>query len=120
MTLADTAGRIRAGAEVMPTVREFLDQLPRRDDEEIAALIADPPSLTGRSEADALLAGIAEHLAATRSLRSPEWVLEPARFLDRFWFVSDVPGFRAIALAQTPIALKRRGVMWPERSMRRV
>jgi len=23
------------------------------------------------------------------------WSVEPGRFLDRFWFVSDVPGFRA-------------------------
>jgi hypothetical protein len=27
-----------------------------------------------------------------------------ARFLDRFWFVSDVRGFRAISIAQAPAA----------------
>jgi hypothetical protein len=41
-----------------------------------------------------------------------------ARF--RFWFVSEVPGFRAIAIAQAPAAFRRRGVFIPERSLHRV
>jgi len=76
--------------------------------------------LTGDGRADALVAGIAEHLSATRGLPCPSWVRDEERFLDRFWFVSEVPEFRAVALAQTPIALKRRGVFWPARSMKRV
>jgi hypothetical protein len=63
---------------------------------------------------------VAEHLVAVRGLPCPAWVHEPERFLGRFWFVSTVPGFRAVAIAQTPIALKRRGVFWPARSMERV
>jgi len=118
--LAETALRIAAGEEVMLAVRDFLDQLSRITDCELAAAIERRPELTADRRADALLAGVAEHLAATRDVPGPRWVLEPERFLDRFWFVSGVPGFRAIALAQTPIALKRRGVLWPARSMQRV
>ena len=43
------------------------------------------------------------------------------RFLDRFWFVSDVPGFRALAIAQAPAAFRRRRCVFiPERSLHRV
>ncbi len=104
----------------MPAVRDFLDQADHLDDAQLEALIQNEPEPTGEARADALLAGVAEHLAATRDLACPGWVLEPGRFLDRFWFVSEVPGFRAIAIAQTPVALKRRGVFWPARSMTRV
>jgi hypothetical protein len=46
--------------------------------------------------------------------------IRPDRFLDRFWFVSDVPGFRAVSIAQAPAAFCRRGVFVPERSLHRV
>ena len=120
ISLADVARRIAAGAETLPTVRDFLDQVARRSDVVLASLIRERPELTGDVRADALLAGIAEHLSATRGLPCPSWVREDERFLDRFWFVSETPGFRAVALAQTPIALKRRGVLWPARSLERV
>lgn len=50
----------------------------------------------------------------------PGWSVEPERFLDRFWFVSEIPGFRAMAIAQAPAAFRRRGVFIPERSLHRV
>lgn len=120
MSLAETASRIAAGDEPLGAVRDFYDQVDRRTNNELTVLIRERPDLTGNAQADALLAGVAEHLAAVRNLRCEGWVTEPERFLDRFWFVSSVPGFRAVALAQTPIALKRRGVFWPARSMERV
>jgi hypothetical protein len=119
-SLADVASKIAAGDEPLGAVRDFLDQADRRTNDELATLMRERPELTGNVQADALLAGVAEHLAAVRNLRCEDWVTEPERFLDRFWFVSSVPGFRAVALAQTPIALKRRGVFWPARSMERV
>ena len=119
-SLAEVASKIAAGDEPLGAVRDFLDQVDRRTSDELASLTGERPEPTGSLKADALLAGVAEHLAAVRNLRCEDWVTEPERFLDRFWFVSSVPGFRAVALAQTPIALKRRGVFWPARSMERV
>ena len=119
-SLAETAARIAAGEDLLMAVREFLDQLNRLTNEEAARRILDTPAATGSAEGDALLAGIAEHVAATRRLPCPAWTREPHRFLDRFWFVSSVPGFRATALAQSPMALKRRGILWPARSLERV
>ncbi|MBA3561945.1 MAG: hypothetical protein H0W35_04385 [Actinobacteria bacterium] len=120
VSLTETAMRISQGEDVLPAVRDFLDQVSRRDQVELAELIRECPAPSGSAKADALLAGAAEHLAAVKSLPCPGWVRDPERFLDSFWFVSDVPGFRATALAQTPIALKRRGIFWPTRSLERV
>lgn len=119
-SLVETAKRIAAGEEVMSAVRDFLDQVGWVPDEELGRLVQERPGPTGSAEGDALLAGLAEHFAATLGFGCPAWAGEPDRFLERFWFVSTVPGFRAIALAQTPVALKRRGIFWPERSLRRV
>jgi len=120
LSLSEIARNIAAGDDPLAAVRDFLGQVARRSDDELASLIRKRPDPTGDRKADALLAGVAEHLAAVRGLRCPDWVLEHERFLDHFWFVSAVPGFRAVALAQTPIALKRRGIFWPARSMERV
>jgi len=119
-TLRETAARIDDGEDVLPAVRDFLDQAGRADAYELAPMIAERPGLTGDPRADALLAGVAEYTAGQRGAPCPDWTSEPGRFLDRFWFVSPEPGFRAIALAQTPVALKRRGILWPARSLRRV
>lgn len=118
--LRQTAERIVAGEDRLVAVRDFLDQVPRRTSEELATMIEEEPQVTGDGQADALLAAIAEHVAIRHDLGVPRWALQQSRFLDRFWFVSPTRGFRAIALVQTPIALKRRGIFWPERSMERV
>ena len=119
-SLAETADRILAGEDSLAAVRDFLDVISHSDADQIASRIGEKPEPTGDARIDALLAGLAEHLSITRHVHCPQWVHEPDRFLDRFWFVSETPGFRAIAIAQTPIALKRRGVFWPARSLLRV
>lgn len=100
--------------------RDFLDQAGWADKDELRTMIAERPEPTGNPRADALLAALAEYTAGLLDVHCPSWTSESERFLDRFWFVSTESGFRAIALAQTPVALKRRGIFWPERSLRRV
>jgi len=120
-TLAGVARRARAGEDFRHAVREFLDEFALRagDDSRAAAIAARPPG-TGDPRHDAFLGALAEHLAAAHALPRPAWSVEPGRFLDRFWFVSDVPGFRAVSIAQAPAAFRRRGVFVPERSLHRV
>jgi hypothetical protein len=65
------------------------------------------------------LGALAEHLAAVHGLDRPAWSVEPDRFLDRFWFVSEVPGFRAIAIAQTPRPASSSGAASSPRSRER-
>lgn len=120
-TLGGISAHVRSGEDFNYAAREFLDEFSLRgDDRSRARAIADRPEPTGDPRYDAYLGALAEHLAAVHGLDRPAWSIEPARFLDRFWFVSDVPGFRAVSIAQAPAAFRRRGVFVPERSLHRV
>jgi hypothetical protein len=120
-TLALVSERTRDGEDFRYAVREFLDEFTLRgEDVSRAGSIAERPEPTGDRRLDAYLGALAEHLAAVHGLERPAWSVEPERFLESFWFVSGVPGFRAIAIAQAPAAFRRRGVFVPERSLHRV
>jgi hypothetical protein len=120
-TIAGSTRRPSEGEEFHHAVREFLDEFALRGDAESRAeAIAERPGPAGDRRHDAYLGALAEHLAAVHDLGRPAWSIEPERFLDRFWFVSEVPGFRATAIAQAPAAFRRRGVFIPERSLHRV
>jgi hypothetical protein len=120
-TLAGVAQKARAGEDFRHAVRDFIDEFSLlAEDSERQARIDAAPAPTGERRHDAFLGALAEHLAAVEGLERPAWSVEPDRFLDAFWFVSDVPGFRAAAIAGSPAAFKRRGVLIPERSLHRV
>jgi hypothetical protein len=120
-TLAGVAARVRKGEDFLYAVREFLDEFALRGNDRLrAGAIAERPGATGDPRYDAYLGALAEHLATAHDLERPTWALEPSRFLDRFWFVSEVRGFRAVSIAQAPAAFRRRGVFLPERSLQRV
>lgn len=120
-TLAGVARQACMGEDFHCAVREFLDEFALRADERSRSeAIAERPAATGEPRHDAYLGALAEHLAAIHELERPAWSIEPSRFLPQFWFVSEVPGFRAISIAQAPAAFRRRGVFIPERSLHRV
>lgn len=110
-SVAGVAGRAANGEPFLPAVRELLDEfgLLGTDDQRRRALAA-PPAPTGHPPYDAFLAALAEHLAGTAGIERPAWTCEPHRFADRFWFVSEVEGFRPLALAESPAAFRRRGI----------
>ena len=120
-SLAGVAERVRGGEDLSFAVREFLDEfalLPR--DDLRGRAIKRRPELTGNSRADAYLGALAEHLAAIGGLERPSWSVEAERFLDRFWFPSVEPGFRALAIAQSPAAFRRRGIFIAAAALDRV
>jgi hypothetical protein len=119
-TLAGVARRTAAGEDFRVAVREFLDEVALVPQHKRSRLLEEEPVETGDERYDAFLAALAEHLACRQGEPPPRWCLAPDRFLDRFWFVSPTKGFRATALAQAPVAFKRRGVLIPERSLARV
>jgi hypothetical protein len=120
-TLAGVARRARAGEDFHLAVREFLDEFALRASERSRSnAITEKPAPTGEPRQDAYLGALAEHLAAAHGLERPPWSVEADRFLSSFWFVSEVPGFRAISISQTPAAFRRRNVFVPERSLHRV
>lgn len=120
-TLERVSHRVRGGEDLRFAVREFLDEfdLLAREDLRRRAIRARPEP-TGDARADALLGALAEHLAAVCGFDRPEWAVEHERFLDRFWFVSPVSGFRALAVAQSPAAFRRRGIFIAEGALQRV
>jgi hypothetical protein len=119
-TLAAAAERVAHGEDLRFAVREVLDELRLRPTAELrrAAIAGEPKSIGARG--DALLAAVAEHAALVDGAAPPAWALSPSRFLDRMWFVSETPGFRAIALRDAPAAFRRRGVFLPVDALRRV
>ncbi|HWM55234.1 MAG TPA: hypothetical protein VNO20_07595 [Solirubrobacterales bacterium] len=119
--MAGVARRACAGEDFQPAVREFLDEFSLRSEKRLCEeAIAERPVTTGERRYDAYLGALAEHLAAIYDLERPGWSVERDRFLDRFWFVSDVRGFQAVSIAQAPAAFRRRGIFVPERSLHRV
>ena len=118
-TLAGIARRVIAGEPFLAAMREFLDEFELRPQRLRPSAIEERPPATDDVRYDAYLAALAEHLAVVHELDRPEWATEPARFLDRFWFPSDVAGFRAIAIAQSPAAFRRRGIFIAAGSLER-
>lgn len=120
-TLAGVSARARAGEDFRHAVREFLDEFSLHGEDRLRErAIAARPGPSGDARYDAYLGALAEHLALAHGLARPAWAVEPERFLDRFWFLSETPGFRAISISQAPAAFRRRGVFVPERSLHRV
>lgn len=81
------------------------------DGQPVRLLVAAEPQATGDGRFDALLAAIAEDLCVHAGIRPPDWVHDNTRFLERMWWVSDLPSARAAALVHTPASYRRRGVM---------
>lgn len=110
-SLAGVARRALAGESFDLAVRELLDELALlQTARQRARAIAEQPPLTGEPRHDAYLGALGEHFALRFAIDRPRWVTEPERFLDRFWFKSEVRGFRATAIAQSPAAFRRRGI----------
>lgn len=111
-SLAGVAGRVAGGEPFLPAVRELLDEfaLLGNDGQRVRAL-AERPVPTGDRRHDAFLGALAEHLACASGVERPSWACEADRFLSRVWFVSGIKGFRALALAESPAAFRRRGVL---------
>ncbi|MEO6120872.1 MAG: hypothetical protein ABIW46_02490 [Acidimicrobiales bacterium] len=119
-TLAGVASRSVAGEPFLACVRELLDEVALLvSEEQYTRVVTERPPPTGDRRRDAYLGALAEHLAGHHGVERPVWACEPDRFLDRFWFVSEVSGFRALAIAESPAAFRRRGIFISAASLRR-
>jgi transcriptional regulator with XRE-family HTH domain len=96
------------GSQAWRSVAEFLDDDRGADARELLLSVADAPSPTGDSRADAVAAALAEHLCAQRGLTPPAWTQAPVEATP-WWFVAG-EAFRALALRESPISFARRGV----------
>lgn len=108
---AHVARRAIAGEPFLRCVRDLLDEWQLMVFPALKArAIQDEPEPTGDARYDAYLGALVEHLAGRDELTRPPWTTDRDRFLDRFWFVSEVKGFRAVLIACSPAAFRRRGI----------
>ncbi|WP_255802293.1 hypothetical protein [Mycobacteroides abscessus] len=112
LSIDDTAAAITASATEADRLRVFFEFLRGADAAGPAALllVAQEPRPIGDARFDALLAAAAEHLAARYGLPGPLWTALPERFLDRAWWVSDLPSANLLAIKWTPASFVRRGI----------
>lgn len=85
-----------------------------------AALFRDTPPATGDSGVDAAIAALAEHLARRDGWRPPAWAFDELRYAEPWWFVSGVRAWHAIALVESPLAFRKRGVFLTSSALERV
>jgi hypothetical protein len=119
-TLAEVARRRNGGAELAPTLAEFLDEFYEAVKREQAqALIAEEPASLADPREHALLGGVGEHLARRWRLAIPDWTNDPSRFLRRPYFTSPLEGLKALMIAESPLALRRRLIFTEAEPFRR-
>ncbi|HTU74669.1 MAG TPA: hypothetical protein VMG38_14230 [Trebonia sp.] len=111
MTAADLATRLSRAADDgtrWKLVWEFLEDYRWEPSDAQPSLLADEPPPTGDERWDALLAAVAEHLAAKGDLAPPDWA--ELRVLRRPWFPAQLRVQRADALVHAPAAFRKHGV----------
>ena len=111
MTLADLAGHLSRAAgdrTRWKLIWEFLEEYRWEPDAVQPSLLRDEPPGAGDERWDALLAALAEYLAAQHDLAPPEWA--ELRVLQRPWFPAELAVQRADALVRAPAAFRKHGV----------
>jgi hypothetical protein len=93
----------------------------RRDGTAAAAGLFDaiPPG-TGDVRVDAAMAGLAEHLARHDGWTPPRWAFDESRYAKPWWFVSGVRSWHAMALVESPLAFRKRGVFLTASALDRI
>ncbi len=111
MTLADLSDRLGRTAEAKvrwKLVWEFIEEYRWEPAKVQPSLLRDEPPPIGDEQWDALLAALAEHLAARHDLAPPPWA--ESRVLRRPWFPAELRVQRAEALVWAPAAFRKHGV----------
>jgi hypothetical protein len=111
MTVTDLAARLSRAADDgtrWKLVWEFLEEYRWEPGDAQPSLLADEPPPTGDERWDALLAALAEHLAAKADLAPPDWA--ELRVLRQPWFPAKLRVQRADALVHAPAAFRKHGV----------
>jgi hypothetical protein len=118
MSLAELADRLVQTADGKvrwKLVWEFLEEYRWEPADIQRSLLRAEPTPVGDERWDALLAALAEHLAAQHDLAPPEWA--ESRILRRPWFPAELNIQRAEALVWAPAAFRKHGVYLSARDL---
>ena len=101
-------------------LRAFLDECYTglRTGVAAACSAAEPERLSDPQE-HALLGAVGEHLARRWHLAIPAWADHPSRFLHRPYFTTPIEGLKALLIAESPIAFRRRLIFTEAEPLRR-
>lgn len=83
-------------------------------------LFDEAPPRTGDVRVDAAFAALAEHLARHDGWAPPLWAFDESRQAKPWWFVSGVRSWHAMALVESPLAFRKRGVFLTASALERV
>ena len=114
---------VKAGQKPSTTdLGDLLDDFRLRchTPEEKLALVTDPPEPTGEPETDAYFAAMVESLCREASLNPLPWTELPSAYLSRPWFAGGLESLKAILLAETPVAFRRRNLFISANALQRV
>ena len=118
MTIADLAAHLAHNVDVKikwKYVWEFLEEYRWEPADRQPRLLEGEPPTTGEERWDALLAAMAEHLAAQLDHAPPAW--SRSRVLATPWFPSSLPSKRMEALVWAPAAFRKHGVYLSARDL---
>ena len=119
-TLAEVARRRNAGADFSFLLREFLDEFYSALRSTLAGEgIVEEPIAVADPQEHAMFGAVAEHLARRWNLAIPPWTESPSRFLHRPYFTTSIEGLKALLLAESPIAFRRRLIFTEAEPLRR-
>ncbi len=107
--IAEDLGRNRE-RDALRLLFGFADDFRGSSRAGMVGLLREQPPPTGEARFDAALAGTAEFFAREGAVATPEWVEEPNRFVEPWWFVASRPALHAYTLAHTPAVFARHGV----------
>jgi hypothetical protein len=122
-TLAEVARRVNAGEREDYALSEFLDdfymRLRRHEFAAAQASIDGEPEAVSCPKCHAHLGAVGEHLALRWGLKTPAWTNDPSRFLKRPYFTTPLEGFKAMLIAESPLAFRRRLIFTEAEPLRR-
>ena len=118
MTLAELGDRLARTADAKmrwKLVWEFLEEYRWEQADTQPLLLQEEPEPIGDQRWDALLAALADHLAAQLDLAPPPWA--ESRVLRPPWFPAELQIQRAEALVRAPAAFRKHGVYLSARDL---
>lgn len=107
-SLPEVVAQAEQHGDVDGALREFLDEFYSADPAARGEMIAHEPPLLLDERRNAFFAAAAEHLAMRYSLPIPQWVHAPLRFLSLPYFPAGLESLKAMHLAESPAAFRRR------------
>ena len=119
-TLAEVHRRVTAGeASYDHALPEFLDAFYLAAPGRRQAMIDVAPPAWDDPIRHAFFGAIGEHLALRWGLRVPAWTNDASRFLRRPYFDTPIEALKAMYLAQSPTAFRRRLIFTEAEPLRR-